>query len=199
MSTPETVDLRGRSRDRMARRRDEVADRRVRQRHSKRARSAGRRLLYHHTCHLHLPRILAEGITRGDVPTDKVGGFNAPWLTVDPRSGAQGWAGGGGANKTAVRLFVTVPEADERLRRWLDLAADRGVSAEWLHRLDGGTGESGNWFVYEGVIPAEWIERVEILGDPTDLERGLLADSQALADFRIANREYMGSLQKPVA
>ena len=117
--------------------------------------------LYHFTNHLWLPLILDAGISRGDVPTSPTGGFNAPWLTVDPEPAAQGWVAGTG--KDAVRITVEVPDGDPRLHHWPALAAQLGVDPTWYAVLDRvGGGGSESWYVYEGVVPPGWFVDVSV-------------------------------------
>ena len=114
--------------------------------------------LYHFTSRYHLSHILEDGLVRGDVPTSPTGGFNAVWLTRDPKAGVQKWARGSFLDKTEVRLKVTVPDL-AKLKYWPSLAAELGVQPWWYAALDkAGGGGSENWYVYTDVIPPENIK-----------------------------------------
>lgn len=129
--------------------------------------------LYHFTRQGYVDPILREGITRGDVPTSPVGGYQAPWLTDDPNAGKQGWVQGG--DKTQMRLTVDIPDTWEDsegqtyspldyLWRWRDLAEVEEVEDWWLTALDEAAGGgSEHWYVYKGPegIRPEWISIVE--------------------------------------
>ena len=124
--------------------------------------------LYHFTCEIHLPSIMQEGLTRGDVPTSYDGGFNAPWLTSDSSwMGNTGWAGSGLRNGTEIdknkfRLTVQVPDSDTNLRHWPKLAKELEVDELWYAALHDASGEgSDNHYVYRGVIPRSWITKVD--------------------------------------
>jgi|APSaa5957512535_1039671.scaffolds.fasta_scaffold93897_1 hypothetical protein len=131
--------------------------------------------LYHFTCEIHLPSIMIhlpsimqEGLTRGDVPTSYDGGFNAPWLTSDSSwMGNTGWAGSGLRNGTEIdknkfRLTVRVPDSDANLRHWPELANELEVDKAWYAALDeSGGGGSDNHYVYRGSIPRSWITKVD--------------------------------------
>jgi len=84
-----------------------------------------------------------------------MGGFNAPWLTSDPEAGSQGWAGGG--FKTAVRITVQIPDGDDNLYHWPEMAALLKMDPTWYQALhQAGGGGSDDWYVYTGVIPPAW-------------------------------------------
>ncbi|MAH49978.1 hypothetical protein CMI37_29435 [Candidatus Pacearchaeota archaeon] len=129
--------------------------------------------LYHFTRQGYVDSILREGITRGDVPTSPMGGYQAPWLTDDPNAGKQGWVQGG--DKTQMRLTVDIPDTWEDsegqtyspldyLWRWRDLAEVEDVEVWWFESLDEAAGGgSEHWYVYKGPegIRPEWISIVE--------------------------------------
>src|SRR5947209_527584 len=115
-------------------------------------------LLYHFTCLLHLPCILREGISRGEVPLSGQEVRQAPSLTSDPSPLALEWCALGSTDKTRVRLAVRVPAGDGRLQSWEEVCRQFGVGREWQRQLDT-TGKRGkSWFVYWGVLPREWME-----------------------------------------
>lgn len=144
--------------------------------------SSGSKALYHFTALEYLQKILEEGLTRGDVPTSRTGVENAVWLTTDPEPSRQGWAddphilsdeeraaygrvfgevpkpGARFPDKRAIRLEVDVPDGDPNLVGWLHFARVRRIKNSLLKSLNrtGGGGE-GDWFLYIGDLPPDWI------------------------------------------
>jgi hypothetical protein len=116
---------------------------------------------YHFTSEDNLPSIMRSGISRGDVPTSPVGGFQAPWLTLNPNPQQQHWSMGG--SKTQVRLTVEIPDDEaEKLWPWLELAKEAETPEWWLDALNqSGGGGDAYWLVFLGVIKPEWITNVE--------------------------------------
>lgn len=124
---------------------------------------------YHFTAIERLPGVGRAGILKGDVPITPGGGYNAPWLTTDPSFGeAQRWSQGSFQDKQRIRLTVRIPEShQELLRKWTVLAKEKGMDPHWyeaLNKAGGGTHDS--WYVYHGVIPPEWITRIEDRDSP---------------------------------
>ena len=121
--------------------------------------------LRHYTSPWHIAGIAAHGLTRGDVPTSPTGGFNAVWFT-DDASDPEGDAHGLNDFKTAYRLTVTIPDgALDRLCRWTDLCDALDVAPAWAAILnDLGGGKADTWYVFRGVVPVDWITRVERRG-----------------------------------
>lgn len=144
-------------------------------------------LLYHFTCAQHLDSIRSEGLTRGDVPLDKHQALNAVWLTRDRKPSAQGWAGIGQelsdeaklklknaygivapdsahyANKQEIRITVKIPRNDRNLIHWPVWARKR-LAPDWYHTLNEvGGGGAKDWYLYWGIIPADWFEEIETL------------------------------------
>jgi hypothetical protein len=119
--------------------------------------------LYHFTCLLHLPPILREGITMGEVPipvsTDRFP--SAPNLTTNPSPDAQLWMCNGKFNKLRVRLTVDVPDGDGKLQSWTDTSKQHNIPRSWSRRLDP-TGQRKFWYIYWGVVPTAWITSVEV-------------------------------------
>lgn len=135
--------------------------------------------LYHFTCELHLPSIMQEGLTRGDVPTSYTGGFNAPWLTSDSSwGGNSGWAGGSERRNTEIdknkfRLTVVIPDADPDLHHWPELAKELEIDKLWYTALNESSGGGAeNHYVYKGEIPRSWITKVESKGSMKIPEKG---------------------------
>lgn len=126
--------------------------------------------LYHFTSHLHLPSILANGITEGDVPISLDTGFNSPWLTTDPNPRRQVWTKGSFVDKTAVRLTVEIPDGDTRLHCWSDIVREFGVDPRWRRALGKGSDDTA-WYIYENRIPLEMIvEVVHLTSQPDEPE-----------------------------
>lgn len=143
-------------------------------------------LLYHFTAANRLDRILAEGLTRGDVPTNGpyAPGDNAVWFT-DTASGEghglgelrqmtdaerlamiewRGTAPAQGArwdDKREVRIKVRLPSSDRALRRFLPWARRR-FDHQWLETLvatGGGVRCAERWWLYFGEVrPSEFVE-----------------------------------------
>lgn len=122
------------------------------------------KVLYHFTCLLHLPGILREGITQGEVPVSPDRRLNGPNLTTSGNPQAQRWAAGSAGDKTRVRLTVHVPEGDGRLESWQGICRRLRVERRLQRWLDP-TGQAKFWFIYWGVIPTEWIKVVELRQD----------------------------------
>mgnify|MGYP005822197333 CR=1 FL=1 len=116
---------------------------------------------YHFTSEANLPSIMHSGIWRGDVPISPEGGFQAPWLTINPNPRQQQWTMGGA--KAGVRLTVEIPDDDDvNTLPWMELARDAETPEWWLDALNqSGGGGQHDWFVFMGVIKPEWITNVE--------------------------------------
>jgi hypothetical protein len=120
-------------------------------------------ILYHYTAAEYLPSILESGITQGDVPITPTGGFNAPWLTSDRDPAGHGLISI--LDKRAVRITVKIPANDPRLKWWPKFAKGR-VESSWYDTLDRtGGGKSETWYIYRGVVPANWFLNIERLSE----------------------------------
>jgi hypothetical protein len=65
-------------------------------------------------------------------------------------------------DKTAVRLTVQIPGDDPHLLPWKEAARRLAVTTAYYRELDAsGGGGARDWYVYFGVIPPEWIIRIE--------------------------------------
>jgi hypothetical protein len=119
--------------------------------------------LYHFTSLLHLPSILREGITKGEVPLDPRTPYNklpqAPNLTSNGNPHQQSWIGGL-TDKTKVRLTVEVP--DEDLTTFRQVRDKYGIRASWLKRLDPSYDRRNWYFAFGGIQPSQ-IVAVEVL------------------------------------
>ena len=104
---------------------------------------------------------MQSGITRGDVPVTPSGGFNAPWLTVDPEPSNQKWVSGGG--KTGARIEVEIPETQlENLQTWEVVCKEFGVDLWWKKALEEtGGGDDSSWYVFRGKVLPAWIVKVD--------------------------------------
>ncbi|TXN64892.1 hypothetical protein [Methylobacterium sp. WL6] len=135
-------------------------------------------ILYHFTALEYLDAILAEGLTKGDVPLTQTQGDNAVWFTSDTAPEGHGLTDGHvltveereayrrsfgealseGArfpDKRRVRIEVAIPSSDRRLKSWLPWARKR-LSPDWLTALSaagGGKAKARTWFIYQGAVP----------------------------------------------
>jgi len=121
--------------------------------------------LYHFTSRWVLPRLLREGITRGDVPVSPTEGYMAPWLTDDPSFTKQGWKSGSFLDKTEVRLTVKV-EAD-KLQTWAQIVVKHNVNPVWAAAMvhSGGKPDGTTWYAHRGAIKAKQIVEWELRSD----------------------------------
>ena len=142
-------------------------------------------LLYHFTASEYLDSIMAEGLTRGEVPLSATNFMNAVNLTSSPDSAGHGlsdsreftpeerdWARRMNdgrlpdgplrfLNKKAVRITVKIPRDDRNLVAWPKWAR-KHLAADWYATLNKAAGGKANtWFLYWGVIPPTWFVKVE--------------------------------------
>jgi hypothetical protein len=147
---------------------------------------------YHFTRLENLLLIRDEGITRGDVATAPLEGFDAPWLTSNPDRDLEGfkaterggddpmshWARqdegfNGHSSKIAVRLTVEIPEQEEKdLHSWEQIVKACSVNSEWNEII-----ESPDTFVFAKRsrtrrgrftgrdVPPEWITQMQVFRD----------------------------------
>lgn len=65
-------------------------------------------------------------------------------------------------DKTAVRLTVQIHKGDPLLLTWKKASRRLGITTAYYRELDAsGGGGARDWYVYFGVIPPEWISRIE--------------------------------------
>lgn len=140
-------------------------------------------ILYHFTAKSRVAAIMAEGLTRGDVPITLADeGLNGVWLTTSSDSTAHGlgvaremteaereymgrWrgvvppAGTMWEDKRAVRIRVKMPSSDSRLKHWWNWSkrrVDPSCRAS-LIEAGGGPDKARSWYIYFGVIaPADF-------------------------------------------
>lgn len=126
--------------------------------------------LYHFTDPSRLESIKKYGIAKGDVPISINGGYNAPWFTSDPNPHNQGWTVGG--TKNHLRLTVDFSDGDENLVKWTDIIEqelskihdekEKEFRKLWYDSLNEVAGGGhNNWYIYHGVVPKEWIKKVD--------------------------------------
>jgi hypothetical protein len=118
--------------------------------------------LYHFTSLMHLPDILREGITRGEVPLENVQYRDrpqAPNLTrkSDPRS--QEWTKGCVMDKARVRL--TVKLRTEAVTSFREVKQKYRMRSRWIKAL-APAGQHFDWFFAFGGVPLERIAKIEV-------------------------------------
>lgn len=151
----------------------------------------GKPVLYHFTSRWQLPRIMREGIRKGDVPIALAHGFSAPWLTTDGRfSDQREWAKLSVLDKTEVRLRVVLPLGldDPRLLNWQQVCERYKIEGRWERAL--------------GYHPPQWLVRLngvtpsEIVG--VDYAEGLaVLDGAALPQKALSCLGRAGTSEKP--
>ena len=136
-------------------------------------------LLYHFTAREWIASIMAEGLTKGQVPVTPTSSLNAVWLTDDKNASGHGLTDGyvlspeqcvrmgvpsnqgfRFPNKRAIRITVVIPRGDRALVSWTSWGRKR-LTADWYATLDSvGGNKSRSWFLYWEIIPPEWIREV---------------------------------------
>jgi hypothetical protein len=111
---------------------------------------------------MHLPNILEQGISKGEVPLYPGCTLSHPNLTSSANPSAQHWCAGNGLDKTKVRLTVRVEEKNPALKGWRQLVLERNVNRRWARKLDP-YGQGKFWHIYFGVIRPEDITQVCLL------------------------------------
>jgi len=115
--------------------------------------------LYHFTCLLHLPWIMKQGITKGEVPTGPIPYRLRPQaanLTRDPDLNHQStWILDNHADKTKIRITVEVP--DTSVTSFRDMRERYRIKSSYLKKLDP-TYQRPNWFfAFGGVSPDQFL------------------------------------------
>lgn len=137
-------------------------------------------ILYHFTARTFLPRIEAQGLTRGIVPwcVDRATGDvmirrGLQWLTTNDKW-HQEWMVRGSIpfSRNSIRLTIWVPATHQhRVANWDELAKRHGVeSAEDLNRGC----DHENWRLYLGKLPPVWIVATD--RNPAEILRPDLPD-----------------------
>lgn len=147
--------------------------------------------LYHFTCAEHLPAILRDGLSIGEVPLSLAPGKtrckNAVWFTTSPDPSGHGLEAEGREatrqekiimgwnpkkpvwwpNKQAIRITVDLPGDDPRLKRW-SIWSQRRISTsvrEGLMRAGGG--KAATWYLYFGtVMPSAFVDVLDLRPAP---------------------------------
>lgn len=120
--------------------------------------------LYHFCAEKYVGQIIRQGLTIGMVTEPTPTGYRMHngyiWLTTDPDPTQQSWATRIKVkySRTAYRLTVEIP--DEECVRVHDRAQLRKIfpSCDVLFKH---WPRSENWRVFRGMIPKEWIVKVE--------------------------------------
>lgn len=122
--------------------------------------------LFHFSPLLHLPVILREGITRGEVPIDPDMPHNqlpiAANLTTNGNPNDQIWTGGGPLNSLMVRFTVEVPELD--LTSFREVKEQYHVRSKWLKMIAPYEHRRHWYFAFNGIRPDQ-IEKVELFDE----------------------------------
>ncbi len=116
-------------------------------------------ILYHYSCLLHLPPILRDGLTIGEIAQPELRHrkiANAVSLTSQTDHDRLFFWGGTTSIpfKTAVRYVCNIPEGDSNLELARSVWKRLNVSSKVVKKLDS-TGQSKWWYFYHGVIPPE--------------------------------------------
>ena len=140
--------------------------------------------LYHFTAVERLPVIMREGLRLGDVPTGQFTGRNGVWLTIDPAPAGHGlgsasemsdedrqWVlkwrgvlppeGTRWPDKSAVRIAVRGLPDTGRLVRWSRWGRRNCAPGMYDGLVRAGGAKHRSWYVYFGIIPAEYFAAVE--------------------------------------
>ncbi|MAX35777.1 MAG: hypothetical protein CME33_04315 [Gimesia sp.] len=120
-------------------------------------------LLYHFTSLLHLPQIMREGLSRGEVPIGPYAYRFIPQavnLTKDGTArGNSDWNKSNYLDKTRVRILVDLP--NEHLMSFRQMRKKFQVKRSWVRKMAPNQ-EHRNWyFAFDGV-PTDQIQKVEI-------------------------------------
>lgn len=122
--------------------------------------------IYHFCAARHVKKIVRQGLIIGGVATFGKTGYYAhtgyTWLTFDGDPKRQSWATRITIpySRTAYRLTVEIPE--EETGNIMDKEAlEKHLPGSKL--LFEGWKGSENWRVYHGLIPPEWIKKVECM------------------------------------
>ena len=114
--------------------------------------------LYHYTSKAAFRRILSSGIKYGEVPVNAAITLDYPWLTSSPVFIDQKWADED-PHKTEVKLHVDIPGIDDCLNKWPELAKELLLTPLQYSAINCDCDPS-HWYVYLGIIPAEWVTHV---------------------------------------
>lgn len=127
-------------------------------------------ILYHFTSRYHLPFILDEGITRGDVPISKQLSTQAVNLTTDGRHSHQKYNQTSyfifmgkkhKLDKTEIRITVDIPDTEPLLIHWPEFTNKLNMEQMWLNHLHrNNTGEA--WYLLFKSIPPDQFKTIEI-------------------------------------
>lgn len=116
----------------------------------------------YHFCAAHMKDdIMRCGLTLGQFPFLSGGEYQlitrCQWLTAEPDSREQSWATQNmiDYSRTAYRLTINIPD---NYHKKIVLATDfvKDMSEESAQIVTGWPG-SDKWYIYRGIIPANWI------------------------------------------
>jgi len=119
--------------------------------------------LYHFTSLFHLPKILREDLSRGEVPIGPCPYMAMPQavnLTLDGTAkGNANWNKGNYMDKTRVRLVVDVTK--EKLTSFRKVRRKFQIQRAWVRRL-APSGEHRHWYFAFDAVPTDHIRCIEI-------------------------------------
>ena len=111
-------------------------------------------LLYHFTCLAHLPEVIRDGITKGEVPTGPIRYANSPQaanLTKNPKREDQHWTYGSACDKARIRLTMEIP--DSELTSFREVVERYKIRNSWAKRAGPNYARRQWYFAFGGVRP----------------------------------------------
>lgn len=125
---------------------------------------------YHFTSKYHLPYILTEGLTRGDVPLSPLTGTKGIWLTTEGRPHKQKYnrlshflhmGQKHTLDKAEIRLLININQNDPRFFFWPDAARLLNIDKKFYDGLNVYNENEAYWHIYFGTIPTTSIVRID--------------------------------------
>lgn len=129
-------------------------------------------ILYHFTSRYHLPFILDEGLTKGDVPISKVLSTQAVNLTTESRAHKQRhnqtthfifMGQKHKVDKSEIRITIEIPDTEPLLIHWPVFTQKLEMDEAWLKFLHKNTDDNGNaWYLYFNSILPDQFKTIEV-------------------------------------